>query len=375
MTANRNHTLYLVSAGIIWLIIQAAFLLSHGIALNGEPSKYINEANHFLNTGSLSSSNFRLYFVEILLIALAIKSTVGYGLVIAVHLIVNLGATLMIYTFVSKVFSEKTGFFCAILFLLNIPLQEFNVYLQTESLFYSFTILFSLYLLSIQNFTYKHAIFILLSIALLSITRPTGLLIIPPTFLYLFVRFNRSRYKKLQLSIASVLFIGFLFLLNNALGSGGEFDFMLPYQYEHIICGLPTIDQPAVIKTTSNSNSLYGIVYYVANNMGQFIKLACLKTVAFLGLFRPYYSNAHNILLAVLFYPLYIAAIPGCKWWYTNRPYMLLFLTGMIVVTWSSVMITCDDWHNRFFLSISFYVLILGLPAIHNLIKRLTSPK
>jgi hypothetical protein len=206
-----------------------------------------------------------------------------------------------------------------------------------------------------------------LSLALICITRPTGLLCIPATFLYLFFGHFKVISTKLKLLITAAITLIFLFVLNAALGIGGGFDFMLPYLDEHIICGVPTLHHPENVKTAPNGNSIYGLLYYISHNFGQFIRLALLRSKAFFGLMRDYFNVRHNIFLALFFYPFYVLTILSVKWWLKNNLYQFLYLSGLVILTWSTTMLTCDDWHNRWFLSISTWLIFLSLPALNKL--------
>jgi hypothetical protein len=158
-----------------------------------------------------------------------------------------------------------------------------------------------------------------------------------------------------------------------ALGSGGELDFMLPFRDESIICGVPTRSYQADIQTSSDPNSIFGLIYYVTHNFDQFTRLAGLRSKAFLGLTRSYYSSGHNIYLILYFYPLYFLAVFSIRRWFKTNVYLLLYCFSLIFVTWSTVILTCDDWHNRFFLSIVPYIYILAIPAIKNIINKISN--
>jgi hypothetical protein len=158
--------------------------------------------------------------------------------------------------------------------------------------------------------------------------------------------------------------------VNAVIGSKGEWDFILPYQQEQIICGLPRIENATAGNTNNpNEDSLYGLLYYITHHFGLFVKLAVLKSIAFFGLLRSYYSISHNLILAIFFYPLYVAFILSLTWWMKNERYRLLFLTGAIGLTWATTMLTCDDWHNRWLLSVSPWIILMALPAINNLLE------
>ncbi|OQP54237.1 hypothetical protein A4H97_22330 [Niastella yeongjuensis] len=358
---------------VIWAIIQGIFIYHHGIITTGEPEKYITEGHGFLATGTLSAPKYWLYFTQIGLLAIAFKTGLGYSFALVVQLLFSALATWSFYQLLGRLFPYETAFIGTLLLLLNYPFQEFNVYLQTESIFYSFTILFSTYMLQLSKLTPLRFTGILTALAILCITRPTGILFVPVAFIYLFFAFLKNMDIKLKIAITCTVAVIFIWVLNTLLGSGGDLDFMLPYREEHIICGFPTLNQPAAIDSTSNGNSVYGLLYYITHNFSQFSRLALFKCKSFFALMRPYYSTGHNILLAAYFYPLYALAILSINWWRKHQAYPLLYVSGLILITLGTTLLTCDDWHNRWFLTISPYLLLLALPAINKLVLMLQS--
>jgi hypothetical protein len=284
-----------------------------------------------------------------------------------IQLLFSALATYSFYRLLTRLFSLPTAITGTLLLLLNYPFQEFNVYLQTESIFYSFTILFSTYMLQLSKLNLLRFVGILSALVILCITRPTGILFVPVTFIYLFFAFFKGINTRFKITITIAVFLIFTWILNGLLGSGGELDFMKPYREEHILCGMPTLKEPASIHTTPNGNSLYGLAYYITHNFGQFCRLALLRCQAFFALVRPYYSKGHNIFLAAYFYPLYILALAGIGWWVRRHAYRFMYVSGLILITLGTTLLTCDDWHNRWLLSVSPWILLLGLPVIDRL--------
>ncbi len=92
---------------------------------------------------------------------------------------------------------------------------------------------------------------------------------------------------RLKIGIVTITGIGFLAIINAVIGSKGEWDFMLPYLNEHIICGLPTIAHNEDIKTGPNGDSVYGLFYYIVHNFGQFSRMAFLRSKAFFRFVTP----------------------------------------------------------------------------------------
>jgi 4-amino-4-deoxy-L-arabinose transferase-like glycosyltransferase len=371
MKLNRTVNIYIIFA--IWFLIQAIIIYNNGIITVGEAEKYISEAHIFLNTGKLSVTNYRFYFTQIFLLSIAFKTGWGFVFVLIVQLLFSAWATWSFFRLAEKLFSLPVALIGTIILLLNYPLQEFNTYVQTDSIFHSITIIFTSYLLRLSKITLLNFLTICIVVPFICITRPTGLLFVPAIGLYLLYRYVKSFSNSMKTIFIVVAAIVFLIVINSAIGSKGEWDFMLPYFDEHIICGAPTLNHNADIKMEPNGNSVYGLFYYITHNFEQFSRMAFLRSKAFFGLQRSYYGTGHNLFLAFFFYPLYALAIFSLKWWYKNKPYLLLYLVSAIAMTWITTFLTCDDWHNRWFLSISPWVILLGLPAITKLFTILTS--
>lgn len=363
--AHRHH-LYILCC---WAAANGCYLWQTGIVLDGESEKYIYQSQQLLATGSVTTPNFWLYATQILLISASTSMGAGYYGVIAVQLLFNLLAVRTFYRLTGNWFHKNAALAATLLLILNYPMQRFNTHLYTESLYYSFTILFSAFLLQISRLTFRNIVIIIAALAIISVTRPTGILFVPPALLYLFFRFFNMLKQRTKLVITTAAAVVFLFFLNLALGSGGEFDFMLPYQYEQIICGVPTVATPVTIHTAENPNSVYGLLYYLTHNFSQFARLAWERSLAFFGLIRSYYSGAHNALLVLMFYPVYVLVLAGMKHWVRRLPLQLLYIAGVVLITWASVMLTCDDWHNRFFMAIAPWLFLLSLPLVSRLFQ------
>ncbi|HEY5407295.1 MAG TPA: hypothetical protein VIJ92_09410 [Ginsengibacter sp.] len=347
----------------LWAVVQALLIRQYGIVTNLEATKYIDEANHLLQFGKFNTNNHYLYSTQIFLIAGVIKLHLGFSVIVVVQLLLNLLATVMFYK-LSNFFLKKpllaTG--ATLFFIINIPYQLYTGYLFTESIFYSLTIIYSSYVLRLEKLTSKDWLFILLFATLLSITRPTGILFFAVTLLYIFFRFLNNLgllYKIITISVALAIF---LVAINSMLQAGGSLDFMLPFKKENIICGVNTVNN-ADINTLEKGNSIQGIVYYMFNNKEQFLRLARLKTLAFFGMLRTYYSLSHNILLALFFYPFYILSFVGVWKKIKQRDTAIIYIISIILLYWVTTLLTCDDWHNRFVLTVSPFLFLLGFAS------------
>lgn len=348
---------------ILWVIIQSFLLWQNGIVTTLEADKYISQAAYFLKTGNLSSNNYWLYSTQVFLIAAAIKLHLGYTVIVIIQLLLNLFATWMFYKL--SVFFLKNSilaFLATFIFIINIPYQVYNSFLFTESIFYSLTIIYSSYLLRLNKLMIKNLLILILFLVLMSLTRPTGLLFFGATAFYIFFRFlnHISVWKKL-ITICSTLIIFFV-ILNTMLQAGGSLDFMLPFKKENIICGVPTTNN-VEIKTFEKGNSVEGILYYIFNNEKQFFRLSKLKTISFFGLVRNYYSTFHNIFLVIFFYPFYLLSFAGAWKIFRSKEPAFLYLSAIILLYWITTLLTCDDWHNRFVLTVFPFIFLIGFSA------------
>jgi len=351
-----------------WLIMQSVLIWKNGIVTAGESEKYISQAKLLVTQGHLSSASYIMYLTQILSIAVVKKLGLGFFAVVTIQMFLNLIATIQYFRFARELFASATlALASSLTLILNYPLQEFNTFLQTESLFYSFGIITTCFVLKQQSFNLKKFTIVVLLLLLLSITRPTGILFMPPVFLYIFFRFLPSLSFNRKLLLTGIGTIIFIFILNAALGSGGELDFMLPYRDEQIICGLPTLPGFVKITEASNPNSVFGLLYYVFHNFGQFSRLAWLRSCAFFGLTRSYYSTFHNTYLVVYFYTIFLFVIMSLRFWLKKHPHIFFYFLSLTLMYWGSVMLSCDDWHNRFFLTLSPYLILLSLPAVSRL--------
>lgn len=355
---------------LCWALVQFSLLYQYGIATDMEAHKYITEAKNIISNGTVSTPNFWLYSVQIFLIAGALKLKTGFVSVYIIQLVFNGLATWSLYRYIRHISDKLSGIIITLFFIFNFPFQTFNSFLQTESLFYSFTILFSCYLFRLSKFSVKSFFIIFLFLFMLCFTRPTGILFIPCAFLYLFFKFSQSLPAIQKVGITAAVAALFLFGLNKAIGSGGELDLLKPFLYEHIICGLPTLTDAADINAPDNFNSVQGLVYYITHNFEQFMSLAWLRTKAFFGLSRSYYSTGHNVYLYLYFFPFYLLGLLSIKSWFRKNKYVLLYCAMLGIVTWAMIILTCDDWHNRFFLTLVPYMYILSVPAVHQIVKQ-----
>lgn len=357
---NGSHLIYL---SIVWIVLQVLLLWQNGIVTGLEAEKYITQARYFLNHGKLASNNYYLYSTQIFLIAAVIKLHLGFPVIIGIQLVLSLYAVLMFYKMGLRfLYNNLLAALATLFFILNIPYQTYNSHLFTESIFYSLSIIYSSHLLLQEKFSLGTLLWMGLLLFLLCVTRPTGILFFAASACYLFFRFLHQLTTFQKVLIVGSCIVVFLFIINAMLGAGGSLDFMLPFRKENIICGVNTVDYSGIVEM-KEGNSLQGIFYYIAHNHDQFFRLAKLKTFAFFGMLRTYYSVWHNIFLAIFFYPFYLFSLIGFWKKMRQRDVSLIYIVTIFFLYWVTTLLTCDDWHNRFILTVTPFFFLLGFAA------------
>jgi hypothetical protein len=199
-----------------------------------------------------------------------------------------------------------------------------------------------------------------LGISLIYFTRPTGVFFIPATIVYLIFRFYHKSAFLLLSGFGLLGLILLYFMINYALNSGGEFDFLLPYLDERIICGVPTIQGSHSIVVPVEKDSIEGLWYIITNHTSLFLKLSVKRFLTFWGVIRPFYSLPHNIFIAVYFFSVYALIIYKFKTlvnYFRAETAFFLCLTALVMVT---VILSCDEWHNRFIFALLPFFLLMA---------------
>ncbi len=344
-----------------WVLLQIIILKQYGIVTGFEATKYIVEADALLETGNYSSGNFLFYSTQILLNALSKLTGTFPWLVVVFQVVINAVAVYFFYRlclkFTGSIFRSVIT---TLVFLSMFYYHIYNFYLFTESIYFSLGILFSYFLFSINQINARNILLLFLFISLVYFTRPLGVFFIPATIVYIILRFYKRKALLLFSFLTLIGITALYFLLNFALNSGGEFDFLLPYLDERIICGVPTIEQPHNLVLPVEKNSVEGLWYIITRHPDLFIRLAARRFFTFWGMTRPFYSTPHNIFIAVYFYTMYVLILWKVRLLFKNFLAETSYFLTIIFFIMVTVMLSCDEWHNRFILALLPFFLLMA---------------
>ena len=351
---------------LCWLISAAFYLKVFGIVTIQEAIKYIREANRIIDGSNFSQPRYWFYCTTIFIIALALKLKIGLIGAFVLQSLLNIFALSFFYTEIKKLFQiPLTAFFAVAYLLLFWPYQSWVVFLFTESAFFSAILILLAAIMRYRPNSLKNVLIISFALLLVIISRPLGILFIPAVYVYFFYNANKN-WKMILGSISIILFIAAFYIINIIFSTIPDWHITQAFEQESIICDLPT-NNPShtVIYLAAGSTPVYQLFYYVTHNFEHFLHFMTVKLQYFFLMARPYFSKAHNYYVVLNVVPLYLLALGSflIKQIKFNSG-VSLFLATIIVVYTVTIIFQCDDYHNRFILSIYPCFVVLAAKTV-----------
>jgi len=348
---------------VLWSVLQFILFLKVSVFNTEEAHKYVYEA-YYLNTfHRFSYPHYFLYSFYIILHWLFLKAGVELAGVYTLQLIGSYLSTIIIYKLLASYTSSiKVAVAGTIIWLLCFQYQKFTAFLYTESLFGSFIILHSYWLLTKPKTRNNILILSFLSIGIITI-RPTGIIFIPVWIVYLCYILLKQGQKiaVLIISLSTLITMsGLLYFIMNRTDMG--FNFMLPFTDNNVLCYIPEKSlQQYHLQLNNSSNAIGALLFYILHNPMHFLHASILKIIAYFGMTRSYYSFAHNLYLQLFYYPIYLLAFSGIWLNRKSMPSWIIYSLIAIFLFTLSIVLTCEDWSNRFMVPITPFIILLGL--------------
>ncbi len=364
----RHSTL---TISVAWGIVSIVLYGMYGFNYTLEAEKYILQADYVLTHYSFEEARFLYYATTIVLICISKLLTGHVALAVLLLLVINWYAYLKLYKALLFYYNNAfTALGVVLALLLFVPYQSWTMYLYTESIFYSIIILLIAKLIRITTLSNVHILVLATYTILLILSRPLGILFIPGIGIYMLLKANaKQRIALGVLGVASI--VGFYAVSQVIFTSTPDWQVQRSFLEENLICDVPTVASQAKLNLIQSSSQLEVLLYYITHNFAHFIGLAGRRLLLFGGLTRSYYSTLHNVALLVYILPLYIIIIIGVRhWWHKlPMPLVICFLVTIVLFA-ASVAVQCDDYHNRFYLSILPMLVILAGTVLHYTISK-----
>jgi len=348
-----------------WVASTLIYLYLFGIFKDLEAEKYINEAHYLIKNCAFSSPRYWFYAITVFILTVAFVLKIGIKGAFAMQALLNLFAFLYFHKALKKLFeSEATPLFMVLLLLFFWPYQSWIVYMYTESVFFSLILMLLSVMILHKPDNLRNIIYIGTSLILVMLSRPLGILFVAGVFAFIFYSANKKW--RIILFLSAVVFIGIgIFIINTIFSTIDDWYITKPFEQESIICNLPNNSISGTkLDLLSTSNPLLQLEYYISHNFSHFRHFAFLKLKYFFLMTRPYYSKAHNYFLLINCTFVYTLAFFGIfrKSFFSNKGINLFILTSILFYS-MAIVLQCDDYHNRFILSIfPLFVIMAGKP-------------
>jgi hypothetical protein len=347
-----------------WFMSVIMYYNLFGVFTKLEAEKYIYEASYFIRYGSMSASRYWFYAATIFIIAFATKIKIGLAGAFIIQACLNFFAYLFFYKALKTIFHNVTAILIILYLIAFLPYQSWVVFLYTESVFYSSILLLLSVLILYKPDSIKNIAIIFITLLLTLISRPLGILFTISTYLYLFYSANKKW--KIILFCGSVILVAvFYYIVNTIFSSIEDWTITKPFEEENIICDLPSTIHTTTLYLDKTAKPLYQLLFYIYHNLGHFIHYAAIKLRYFFLMRRDYFSSKHNAYLLINIIPIYLLSVGSL--FIKNVKFkkeITVFLISSIVLYAITIVLQCDDYHNRFVLSIFPFFVILAAKTI-----------
>jgi len=356
----------------VWLVVELILFWHFGFNYQLEAGKYINQANIVLETSYVSQARYLFYISTIFIIAFNLLIKTGLEGAIIMIMIINLFSYLYFYKALKFVFKSRLPAFIIIFFLFSFwPFQSWSLFLYTECLFYSSVLVLFSRLLLFKTFNFKFIMSLFCILIWVILSRPLGILFIFPVLFFIFFHLTKK-----QKFIFSGIFIMSLLILNWVVQivftTTPDWTMEKSFLEGNIICDMPgTINNTGLVISDSH-NQLYRLFYYITHNFSHFANLDLTRLKYFFLNTRTYYSTLHNFYLLIYLIAVYSCIIVGVKniRKVLSLPQIVFIITTVLFFAFT-IALQCDDYHNRFFLTLFPLLTVLAVAGLAPIIKKI----
>lgn len=363
-----NHAFLSAGCMCLWVLVQMVLFLKSGVKISVDSPLYISGAMDWMG-GNLPNGRNIWYSSYSAFIAGVFWFGGDAKAVVVIQLLFSGIAAGCLYALAIEWFDRTSAILVVLFYSLWIPLQEWNTFVYTESLFTSCCII-SLAALTKSKNTWQYV----LSTGLILFTfflRPTGFAFAVGLICY-FLYSIGSRSSKIKRAVFIVLTLLSAVVLSLMLK-----DYTLIESYSKAEIIYPNISLGLEVPTNlyipaQDHSTLVRVIQFAFYNPVYFMKLVGLKLLLFIGNVKPYFSWLHNMLIVVFVYPLYWFAMKGFIHFPKPRKEKY-FIAGFVIVQALAVALTTENWDGRFLIPILPFIFLLAAWGLVKAVKKFTN--
>lgn len=340
------------------MLVQFFLFLHYGIKVSVDTAMYIDDAGTLL-TGHLPDGRNIWYLGYSFFLSVLFFFGGDEKMVVFFQCVFSGLAAFALYSLVNQMSSNKVIAIISVsLYLAWIKIHQWNMFIYTDSLFASFSII-SLALLSGSKKEWQF-LGALLVIAFTFFLRPTGICLVTAVVGYFLYRAYAKMSKVgfvvtlIGLCVLSVLLLNFVLkeFVQSIVESYAKAEIIYPNInlgiQKHNDLTIPSTDHAPIIR----------ILLFGFYNPIYFLKITGFKALLFLANVKPYFSLLHNLAIVSVLYPIYAFAFYGIKIlsWSGEKIFILCFIVTQTIM----VGLTSENWDGRFLVPVLPFVFILA---------------
>ncbi|HTE07810.1 MAG TPA: hypothetical protein VK628_03560, partial [Flavitalea sp.] len=132
----------------VFLIVQLILFRYVGVFTGLEAEKYVTQGNLLYETGSLSDTKYVFYLPIILLVYCCRLLHAPYALAAIIQIALSGLSLFYFYKLASRLGNRNVAFYSSLLLAVFFPLQAWNLFLYSDSIFISLTVIYTYFVYS-----------------------------------------------------------------------------------------------------------------------------------------------------------------------------------------------------------------------------------
>lgn len=346
---------------LYWAATQWAVFSFSGVKTSVDTELYIQSAKDILTRVTLADAHAFWYLSYSSVLAMVFGFTDNLQIMVFLQVLVSGLALLALYKAVLTISKDQTvAFIAAFLYLFWFEIHTWNVFIYTESLFVSCTII-TFYLLVHAKTPWQY-VFTIAFLLFTCLIRPAGFSLLVASTAYFFAKLQLKAKPKMGVAFIATC-LG-LILLNKMLES---YELVSSYAKAEIIYpDVPFLIEKIQIKHLPRGDyPLLVFAEFVSDHPIYFLELCALKLALFFGHVKPYFSAIHNSYIVIILYPLYFFAFSAYRFAGIDKS-VKIFMLSFVGLQGATVMLTTENWDGRFLMPVLPFVFISSAFGINH---------
>ena len=356
-----------IALALLWAALHTVLFFKYGVRTTDDSWEYLTYAQAVADDFHFANNYYIKYLGYPLFLASLFK--LGFGLegVIVVQTLFSGIATVFFYR-TTKLLAGNALAPALATFVLIIwyDLQLNHAFIMTESLYISL-LMYGFYLV-VRAGSVRQSLWALPVLLYVALVRPNGFIAVVAYMAYIVTvaYINAPTVKARRLLLLSVTIIPTIAILVVDQYLLQSFTIVETYEKGEVIYmykGLLVHSDKPIIMPPADVSPLTKLYLFVRDNTSYFFRMSALRFLLFWGNVKPYFSMFHNMMIALILYPMYFFAAKALLKDYISLPVrmfgVLLVLQQAFITT-----ITSEYETGRYLMSVVFIVFAFGAIGI-----------